>query len=45
MAAKLDDSWFSEVNSEWPGNAFSLKIKEILCQEKSDYQDIMIFDR
>ncbi|XGW07892.1 hypothetical protein V3C99_010760 [Haemonchus contortus] len=27
----------------WPGQAFSLKVKEILFHEKSEYQDILVF--
>ena len=42
---ELEGSWFSEVNSDWPGNAFSLKVKEVICHEKSKYQDILIFER
>ena len=42
---RLEGKWFSEVNEDWPGNAFSLKIKEVLCHEKSKIQDILIFER
>ena len=45
MAGKLEGNWFSEVNEQWPGNAFSLKVKQVVCREKSKYQDILIFDR
>ncbi|KAK5966703.1 Putrescine aminopropyltransferase [Trichostrongylus colubriformis] len=27
----------------WPGQAFSLKVKEVLFHEKSDYQDVLVF--
>ncbi|VDL75867.1 unnamed protein product [Nippostrongylus brasiliensis] len=27
----------------WPGQAFSLKVKEILFHEKSEYQDVLVF--
>ncbi|XP_019852469.1 PREDICTED: spermidine synthase-like [Amphimedon queenslandica] len=37
------DGWFSEINDLWPGECFSLKVDEILHQERSQYQDIMIF--
>ena len=37
--------WFSEVNDLWRGQAFSLKVKEILHHEKSQYQDILVFER
>lgn len=29
----------------WPGQAFSLEVKEILYHKKSDYQDILVFER
>ncbi|KHJ85689.1 putative spermidine synthase [Oesophagostomum dentatum] len=29
----------------WPGQAFSLKVIEILFHEKSDYQDVLVFKR
>ncbi len=37
--------WFSEVNDFWHGQAFSLKIKEILHHEQSKYQDIQVLER
>ena len=39
---QLKGSWFSE---EFPGIAFSLEAKKVLHQEKSKYQDILIYDR
>lgn len=27
----------------WPGQAFSLKVKEVLFHEKSDFQDVLVF--
>ena len=38
-------NWFSEVNDLWKGQAFSLKVKDILHHEKSKYQDILVFER
>ena len=29
----------------WPGQAFSLQIKEVLFQGKSKYQDVLVFKR
>ncbi|PIO66228.1 hypothetical protein TELCIR_12066 [Teladorsagia circumcincta] len=29
----------------WPGQAFSLKVKEVLFHEKSEYQDVLVFKR
>ena len=37
--------WFSEVSDEmWPGQAMSLKMKEVLFKGKSDFQDVLVFD-
>ncbi|XP_013115910.1 spermidine synthase [Stomoxys calcitrans] len=41
----LANGWFSEIQNElWPGQCFSLKVKNILHQEKSKYQNIQIFE-
>ncbi|CAH1103805.1 unnamed protein product [Psylliodes chrysocephalus] len=40
----VKNGWFSEISDLWPGQCFSLKVKEILYQDKSDYQDILIFE-
>lgn len=40
----IRDNWFSEIAELWPGQCFSLKIKKILHEEKSDYQDIKILE-
>lgn len=34
-----------EENKGWQGQAFSLKVSEILYHEKSSYQDILVFKR
>lgn len=39
----IREGWFSEINSQWPGQCMSLKVKEVLVHEKSDFQDILIF--
>lgn len=41
----IKNGWFSEINDEWPGEAFSLEVEEILYRGKSKYQDILIFKR
>lgn len=39
------DGWFNEVCDElWPGQCFSLKVKKVLHQEKSKYQDIELVE-
>ncbi|XP_074572917.1 spermidine synthase 1-like [Curcuma longa] len=35
--------WFSEINPMWPGEAHSLKVEKVLFQEKSDYQNVLVF--
>lgn len=41
----IKKSWFSEVSDElWPGQSFSLKVKEVLHEEQSEYQKITVLD-
>jgi len=37
------DGWFMEKNSQWPGQAMSLQVEEILVATKSKFQDILVF--
>ena len=37
--------WFTEMNDLWAGQAMSLEVDEILHHEKSQYQDIRVFNR
>lgn len=37
--------WFTELSPMWPGQAFSIKIKKMLFEKRSKYQDIKIFER
>lgn len=39
----LMNGWFSEVNSQWPGQALSLEVQEVLFEAKSEYQHILVF--
>ncbi|CAH1276447.1 unnamed protein product [Diabrotica balteata] len=41
---QVKNGWFSEISDLWPGQCFSLKVKEVLYKDKSDYQDILIFE-
>ncbi|CAF0768179.1 unnamed protein product [Adineta steineri] len=47
MTLYTDDKnkkWFRESNAElWPGQEFSIEIEEILYQQRSKYQDILVF--
>jgi len=40
---RIRDGWFSEINDLWPGQAMSLEVEEVLCHEKSKYQDVLVF--
>lgn len=40
----IHQGWFSEINDLWPGQCFSLKIKEILHEERSEFQNIKLID-
>ncbi|XP_055534366.1 spermidine synthase isoform X2 [Wyeomyia smithii] len=45
MVTMDSSEWFSEVSEQlWPGQCFSLKIKKVLHEERSKYQDIKILD-
>lgn len=36
--------WFAETETMWPGQQLCLEVKEVLYHEKSEYQDILVFD-
>ncbi|XP_032666467.1 spermidine synthase [Odontomachus brunneus] len=38
----LKESWFSELNDFWPGVALSLKVEEILHEEQTQFQKILV---
>ncbi|ODV88719.1 hypothetical protein CANCADRAFT_127935 [Tortispora caseinolytica NRRL Y-17796] len=41
----INDGWFREVSDElWPGQAMTLRVKQILHVEKSKYQDVLVFE-
>lgn len=40
---KIQNGWFSEINKQWPGQALSLEVEEVLFEGKSKYQDIIVF--
>lgn len=40
----MKKGWFSEKNDLWPGVSLSLEVNEILHQDKSEYQDILVLD-
>ncbi|KFZ08192.1 hypothetical protein V502_09502 [Pseudogymnoascus sp. VKM F-4520 (FW-2644)] len=40
----IKDGWFREISDMWPGQAMTLKVKNVLHHEKSKYQDVLIFE-
>ena len=38
------DGWFKEVSPQWPGQAMTLKVNNVLHVEKSLYQDVLVFE-
>lgn len=38
------DGWFHERGVLWPGQAMSLKVKQVLDHHRSDFQDILVFE-
>ena len=42
---RIQNGWFAEINEQWPGQALSLEVEEILYEGKSKYQDILVFKR
>ena len=41
----IRNGWFSEINDQWPGQALSLEVEEILYTGRSKHQDILVFKR
>jgi hypothetical protein len=44
LGGGVREGWFSEVSSQWPGQALSLKVKAQLHAARSDYQDVAVFE-
>ncbi|KAF8260637.1 saccharopine dehydrogenase [Lactarius quietus] len=40
----VKDGWFREISSQWPGQAMTLKVNKILHIERSQYQDVLVFE-
>ncbi|THV02830.1 spermidine synthase [Dendrothele bispora CBS 962.96] len=40
----VQDGWFREISSQWPGQAMTLKVNKILHVEKSLFQDVLVFE-
>lgn len=43
-ANTFPDGWFREISEMWPGQAMTLKVNQVLHHEKSQYQDVLIFE-
>jgi spermidine synthase len=42
---KLGDNWFSEVHETlWPGRALSLQVDKVIYEDRSEFQDICVFE-
>ncbi|KAJ3650952.1 hypothetical protein Zmor_017025 [Zophobas morio] len=39
---QIRNGWFSEINELWPGQCLSLQVEEVLLNEKSDFQDVLV---
>ncbi|SAL98694.1 hypothetical protein [Absidia glauca] len=39
----IQDGWFMEKSTMWPGQAMALQVEEILHVEKSKFQDVLVF--
>ncbi|KAF7239299.1 Spermidine synthase, partial [Varanus komodoensis] len=42
-AACIQDGWFRETCSLWPGQALSLQVEEVLHHQRSPFQEILVF--
>ncbi|XP_050787782.1 spermidine synthase [Gopherus flavomarginatus] len=42
-AGAIREGWFRETCSLWPGQALSLQVEELLHQQRSRYQEILVF--
>jgi len=40
----IKDGWFIEASDMWPGQAMTLKVNQILHHEKSQFQDVLVFE-
>ncbi len=41
---KIENGWFSEIDTMWPGSVLSLQVKEVLCDFQSIFQHIVVFE-
>jgi len=43
-ASLIENGWFMEKNQQWPGHANSIQVKEVLLHERTQFQDLMVFE-
>jgi len=41
---EIESGWFSEKDTMWPGISLWLKVKKVLLEQKTKFQDILIFE-
>lgn len=41
---RIKDGWFAEKETMWPGQAMTLKVKNVLHHEQSLFQDVLVFE-
>ncbi|CAD7962822.1 unnamed protein product [Amoebophrya sp. A25] len=40
----FENGWFYEKNRQWPGQCLGLEVKQILRQQKTKFQDLVVFE-
>lgn len=40
----IENGWFIEKNSQWPGQANALQVKEVILHKKTKFQDLLVFE-
>jgi len=43
-ASLIENGWFIEKNSQWPGQANALQVKKVLLHKKTKFQDLLVFE-
>jgi spermidine synthase len=39
----ISDGWFRERGALWPGQAMTLQVEKVLYHQRSDFQDVLVF--
>jgi len=40
----IKNGWFLDPNPQWPGQCLGMEVKEVLHEERTKYQDLMVFE-